>query len=157
MRAVLRDYEREILDTLSNLSNTVIANEAAGSLGRCVHIGLCFANVVSLHAAMAGGYYSSHLAKHLIRSLVSWHDYSNRCPSNVSHLRSADRLPLVHASFGFAMFPWQIEGSIPVLVAHLMRMLATERFRLPVRRYILDQIFSSTAWSASGQALWRWH
>lgn len=32
-----------------------------------------------------------------------------------------------------------------------MRVLATERFRLPVRRYILDQIFASTASSASGQ------
>jgi hypothetical protein len=40
--------------------------------------------------------------------------------------------------------------SIPFL-AHVMRMLATERFRLPVRRYILDQIFSTTS-SASGQA-----
>jgi hypothetical protein len=33
-----------------------------------------------------------------------------------------------------------------------MRVLATERFRLPVRRYILDQIFGSTASPASGQA-----
>jgi hypothetical protein len=36
-RAVLHDHEREILDALSNLSNTVIANEAARSLGRCVN------------------------------------------------------------------------------------------------------------------------
>lgn len=33
-----------------------------------------------------------------------------------------------------------------------MRVLATERFRLPVRRYILDHIFGGTASSASGQA-----
>lgn len=33
-----------------------------------------------------------------------------------------------------------------------MRVLATERFRLPVRRYILDQIFGSAASPASGQA-----
>lgn len=36
-RAALQDFEREILDAISNLSNTVIANEAARSLGRLVH------------------------------------------------------------------------------------------------------------------------
>lgn len=35
-RAMLHDHERDILDALSNLSNTVIANEAARSLGRRV-------------------------------------------------------------------------------------------------------------------------
>ncbi|KAF8305657.1 hypothetical protein DL93DRAFT_2172481 [Clavulina sp. PMI_390] len=84
-RINLQDHEREILDAISNLSNTVIANEAARSLSRL----------------------------------------KTRYP----------------ASF----------HSVPFL-AHIMRTLSTERYRLPVRRYVLDQLFGSSPPAAGGGA-----
>lgn len=41
--------------------------------------------------------------------------------------------------------------SIPLL-AHVMRVLATERYRLPVRRYILDQLFGVNSPPTSNSA-----